>query len=94
MLGHFSVFLYFAEDICLAPGHNTVPSRPQVKHSTIESLHSCQEMAFKEFQNGYNSSHLGYRNGTILANMNLHVALMSPTHQVLAQSDIWLGDGV
>ena len=31
-------------------------------------------MSFEEFQDG----HLGYRNGTILAILNLYVALMPP----------------
>ena len=67
-----------------------MPSLPQVKHSTIESLHSSKEMSFKEFQYGYNSD----PNRIILTNLNLHVAPMFPTHQVLAQSDIRLGDGI
>ena len=33
-------------------------------------------MSFEEFQDG---GHLGYRNGTILAILNLHVATMPPT---------------
>ena len=33
-------------------------------------------MSFEEFQDG---PHLGYRNGTILAILNLHVATMPPT---------------
>ena len=32
-------------------------------------------MSFEEFQGG----HLGYRNGKILAILNLHVATMTPT---------------
>ena len=32
-------------------------------------------MLFEEFQDG----HIGYRNGTILAILNLHVATMPPT---------------
>ena len=36
-------------------------------------------MLFKEFQDGRHGSHLGYRNGTILAILNLHVATMPPT---------------
>ena len=33
-------------------------------------------MSFEEFQDG---GHLGYRNGTILAILNLYVATMPPT---------------
>ena len=36
-------------------------------------------MSFEEFQDGRHDGHLGYRNGTILAIMNLHVAIMPPT---------------
>ena len=36
----------------------------------------CEEMSFEEFQDGHHGSHLGYQNRTILANLNLYVALM------------------
>ena len=36
-------------------------------------------MSFEEFQNGHHGSNLGYRNGTILAILNLHVATMPHT---------------
>ena len=36
-------------------------------------------MSFEEFQDGRHGGHLGYRNGTILANLNLHVATMPST---------------
>ena len=35
-----------------------------------------EEMSFEEFQDGRHSSHLGYRNGMILAILNLYVAPM------------------
>ena len=35
-------------------------------------------MSFKEFQDGRHGSHLGYRNGTILAILNLCVTVMPP----------------
>ena len=35
-------------------------------------------MSFKEFQDGPRGSHLGYRNGTILAILNLCVSVMLP----------------
>ena len=35
-----------------------------------------EEMSFEEFQD---IGHPGYENGTILANLNLHVATMPPT---------------
>ena len=37
-----------------------------------------EEMLFEEFQDGRHG-HLGYRNGMILAILNLHVATMPPT---------------
>ena len=36
-------------------------------------------MLFEEFQDGRHVSHLGYRNRTILAILNLNVATMPPT---------------
>ena len=33
---------------------------------------------FEDFEDGYYGGHLGYRKGTILAILNLYVALMSP----------------
>ena len=35
-------------------------------------------MSFEEFQDGRHGSHLRYRNGMILAILNLHVATMPP----------------
>ena len=35
-------------------------------------------MSFEEFQEGRHGGHLGYRNGTILAILNLYVAPMPP----------------
>ena len=35
-------------------------------------------MSFEEFQDGRHGGHLGYRNGMILAILNLYVAMMSP----------------
>ena len=37
-----------------------------------------EEMWFEEFQDGHHGSHLGYRNGTISAILNLHVTVMPP----------------
>ena len=37
-----------------------------------------EEISFEEFQDGHYGSHLGYRNGTILAILNLCVTLMPP----------------
>ena len=88
MLGHFSVFLYFAEDICLAPGHNTVPSRPQVTHSTIESLHSSHKMSFKEFQYGCHSGHLWYWKGTILARICISYKVLGQ-HIYFREDAVW-----
>ena len=36
------------------------------------------EMLFEEFQDGLHGGHLGYRNGTILAILNLCVSVMLP----------------
>ena len=36
-------------------------------------------MLFEEFQDGHHGGQLGYRNRTILAILNLHVATMPPT---------------
>ena len=36
-------------------------------------------MLFEEFQYGHHGRHLGYRNGKILAILNLYVATMPPT---------------
>ena len=38
-----------------------------------------EEMSFEEFQDGRRNGNLGYRNGMILAILNLHVATMPPT---------------
>ena len=35
-------------------------------------------MSFEEFQDGCHGSHLGFRNGTILAILNLYVTQMPP----------------
>ena len=35
-------------------------------------------MSFEEFQDGRHGSHLGYRNGTILAILNLCITVMPP----------------
>ena len=35
-------------------------------------------MSFEEFQDGHHSSHLGYRNGSILAILNLFVTVTPP----------------
>ena len=35
-------------------------------------------MSFEEFQDGRHGGHLGYRNGTILAILNLYVTVMPP----------------
>ena len=37
-----------------------------------------EEVPFEEFQDGHLSGHLRYRNGTILAILNLCVTLMPP----------------
>ena len=37
------------------------------------------KISFEDFQNGRHGGHLGYRNGTILAILNLQVAKIPPT---------------
>ena len=37
-----------------------------------------EEMSFEEFQDGGHGGHLGYRNGMILAILNLYAAPMPP----------------
>ena len=37
-----------------------------------------EEMSFEEFQDGHHDGHLGYRNRTILAILNLYKAPMPP----------------
>ena len=37
-----------------------------------------EEMSFEEFQDCRHGGHLGYRNGTILAILNLYVTVMPP----------------
>ena len=44
-------------------------------------------LLLKEFHDECNGRHFGYRNGTVLAILNLNVAAM-PHHQVSAQSYI------
>ena len=44
------------------------------------------QMSFEEFQDGHHGGHLGYRNGMILAILNLYVAPMP----LIKFSSIWL----
>ena len=37
-----------------------------------------EDMSLEEFQDGCRGCHLGYRNGTIIAILNLYVTLMLP----------------
>ena len=37
-----------------------------------------EEISFEEFHDGHRGGHLGYRNGTILAILNLCVTVMPP----------------
>ena len=46
-------------------------------------------MSFEEFQDGCQGGHFGYRDGTILAILNVCVTVMPPI--VFAQSDLWFG---
>ena len=49
-----------------------------------------EEISFEKFQDGRHGGHLGYRNGTILAILNLCVTY-DTSHQVLAQSNLRFG---
>ena len=49
-----------------------------------------EEISFEELQDGH-GGHLGYRNGTILAILNLSQSHCDVSHQVLTQSDLWFG---
>ena len=49
-----------------------------------------EEISFEEFQDSHHDGHLGYRNGTILAILNLCVTVMPPI-KFLAQSDLRCG---
>ena len=55
-------------------------SLPQSLPSSFSSiwLNVLEEMSLEEFQDGRRSGHLGYRNGTILAILNLCVTPMLP----------------
>ena len=44
----------------------------------FEDFLVLEEMSFEEFQDGRHGGHLGYRNGTTLAILNLHVTTMLP----------------
>ena len=50
------------------------------------SLMVWEEMSFEEFQDG---GHLGYRNGTILAILNLYVTVMPPIKFRLNRLTVW-----
>ena len=46
-------------------------------------------MLFEEFQDGRYGGHLGHRNVTILAILNLHIATMPPTKFQLNPTWFW-----
>ena len=46
--------------------------------SSFGSIQLTVWMSFEEFQDGHHGGHLGYRNETILAILNLFVALTPP----------------
>ena len=52
-----------------------------------------EEMSFKELQDGLSGGYLGYRNGTILAILNLYVTVMTPIKFRLSTT-YGLGDNV
>ena len=55
-------------------------SRSDASHQgSAQSDAVWEEMLFEVFQDSGPGGHLGYRNGTIVAILNLHVATMPPT---------------
>ena len=60
---------------------------PQCLPSSSSSIRlTLWEMSFEEFQNGHDSSDLGYQNAWILVILNLYVALMLPIIFQLSQT--------
>ena len=55
----------------------------------LNLAYGLEEMSFEEFQNGCHGGHLGYRNGTILAILNLYNAPMPPIKFLLNLT--WFG---
>ena len=51
-------------------------------------------MLFEDFQDGRHGGHLGYQNEMILAILNLHVTLMTPTKFQLKLTYCLSGDVV
>ena len=47
------------------------------------------QMWFEDFQDSHHGGHLGYRNGTILAILNLYFALMLPSNFDSIQLTVW-----
>ena len=48
-----------------------------------------EEMSFEEFQDDHYGSHLGYRNGTILAILNLYVSPKPPIKFSSIRLTVW-----
>ena len=60
--------------------HSDASHKVSIQPDTVWTfIFFWEEMPFEEFQNGRQGGHLGYRNGTIIAILNLHVATMPPT---------------
>ena len=56
---------------------------------SAQSDMAWEEMSFEEFQDDCHGRHLGYRNGTILAILNLYVSMMSPIKFQLIRTGFW-----
>ena len=48
-----------------------------------------EELSFEEFQDGNRGGHLGYRNGMILAILNLYVTVMPPISFGSIRLTVW-----
>ena len=48
-----------------------------------------EEMSFEEFQDGHQGNHLGYRNETTLAILNLYVAPLLPSSFGSIRHKVW-----
>ena len=57
----------------------SLPALPPPPTPPHQVLTFREQMWFEDFQDGRRGGHFGYRNGTILAILKLHVAQMPPT---------------
>ena len=81
----FKIFKMATQAAILVSGTNYFSNSESLCRSNASHQVSAQskvtvweKMSFEEFQDGPHGGHLGYRNGTILAILNLYVAPMPP----------------